>query len=131
MQETQRTMAQINGINVPFVPIVDNNNYDSFKPSKEIHSKFNDLLTDELSKLKFSSHATKRLEDRSIVLSSDEMGKINEAVQKAETKGAKDSLVMMNGNAFIVNIPNKTVITAMPLGSTDNVFTNIDSVVFA
>lgn len=124
-------MAQINGVNVPFVPIVDNNSYNSYKPSKGIDSKFNDLLNDELSKLKFSSHAAKRLEDRNIVLSNDEMGKINEAVQKAETKGAKDSLVMMNGNAFIVNIPNKTVITAMPLGSNDNVFTNIDSVVFA
>ena len=124
-------MAQINGVNVPFVPIVDNNSYNSYKPSKEINSRFNDLLNDELTKLKFSSHATKRLEDRNIVLSNDEMGKINDAVQKAETKGAKDSLVMMNGNAFIVNIPNKTVITAMPLAGNDSVFTNIDSVVFA
>lgn len=124
-------MAEINGVNVPFIPIVDNNSYNSYKPSKEINSKFNDLLNDELTKLRFSSHATKRLEDRNIVLSNDEMGKINDAVQKAETKGAKDSLVMMNGNAFIVNIPNKTVITAMPLAGNDSVFTNIDSVVFA
>lgn len=124
-------MPQINGVSVPFVPIVENNNFDRFNSSKEVSSKFNDLLNDELSKLKFSSHATKRLEDRNIVLSNEEMGKINEAVQRAEDKGSKDSLVMMNGNAFIVNIPNKTVITAMPLGSNDNVFTNIDSVVFA
>ena len=123
-------MAQINGVSVPFVPIVDNNSYNSNKP-KEIESKFNDLLNDELSKLKFSSHATKRLEDRDIILSSEEMGKINDAVQKAETKGSKDSLVMLNGKAFIVNIPNKTVITAMPLEESSNVFTNIDSVVFA
>ncbi|MCZ7603277.1 MAG: TIGR02530 family flagellar biosynthesis protein [Melioribacteraceae bacterium] len=124
-------MPQINGVSVPFVPIIENNNFDRFNSSKEVSSKFNDLLNDELSKLKFSSHATKRLEDRNIVLSNEEMGKINEAVQRAEDKGSKDSLVMMNGNAFIVNIPNKTVITAMPLGSNDNVFTNIDSVVFA
>lgn len=124
-------MAQINGISVPFVPIVNNSITGSYNNQKEIDSRFNDLLNSELSKLKFSSHASKRLEDRNIVLSSEEMGKINEAVQKAETKGARDSLVMVNGNAFIVNIPNKTVITAMPIENNDNVFTNIDSVVFA
>lgn len=123
-------MAEINGLSVPFVPIVDNNDHQGFKNPKEIDSKFNDLLIDELSKLKFSSHASKRLEDRNIVLSNAEMQRINEAVQKAETKGSKDSLVMMDGNAFIVNIPNKTVVTAMSLESNDNVFTNIDSVVF-
>ena len=123
-------MAEINGLSVPFVPIVENNNYEGFKNPKEIDSKFNDLLHDELSKLKFSSHASKRLEDRNIVLSNAEMQRIHEAVQKAETKGSKDSLVMMDGNAFIVNIPNKTVVTAMPLENNDSVFTNIDSVVF-
>jgi flagellar operon protein len=41
-------------------------------------------------------------------------------------------LVMMNNKAFIVNIPNKTVITAMNVEkSNENIFTNIDSVVFA
>lgn len=122
-------MAEINGVQVPFVPIVDNNK--AVKPQvKEIDSKFNDILSDELSKLKFSSHASKRLEDRNIVLSSDELAKINEAVDKAELKGAKDSLVMVNGNAFIINVPNKTVVTAVPLGIGEDVFTNIDSVVF-
>ena len=124
-------MAEVNGISVPFIPIVDNNSYDSYKRSKEIDSKFNDLLTGELSKLKFSNHATKRLEDRDIMLSSEEMGMINDAVDKAEDKGSKDSLVLVNGKAFIVNIPNKTIVTAMSLDGGDNVFTNIDSVVFA
>ena len=125
-------MSEINGISVPFVPIVDNNSYNSYQPSKEVDSKFDEILSDELSKLKFSNHATKRLESRDIVLSSEEMGMINNAVDQAEGKGSKDSLVLVNGKAFIVNIPNKTVVTAMALeGSSDNVFTNIDSVVFA
>ena len=39
---------------------------------------------------------------------------------------------MMDKTAFIVNIPNKTVVTAIDVaGSDENVFTNIDSVVFA
>ncbi|MCL5028269.1 MAG: hypothetical protein M1480_04510 [Bacteroidetes bacterium] len=39
---------------------------------------------------------------------------------------------MMNNTAFIVNIPNRTVVTALPVDeSNENIFTNIDSVVFA
>ena len=65
-------------------------------------------------------------------MSDTELSRLQDAVSRAEAKGAKDSLVMMDNKAFIVNIPNKTVVTALPIEeSTDNVFTNIDSVVFA
>jgi hypothetical protein len=39
------------------------------------------------------------LEERNIELSDDEMNKINTAVERAELKGSKDSLVMMNSNS--------------------------------
>ena len=120
----------INGINVPFVPVV--------KPqhpvSKVVEGKssFDSIFRKEIDSLKFSNHATKRLESRDLQLSSDDMGKLEDAVLKAEAKGAKDSLVMMDNRAFIVNIPNKTVITAVDVDkSSENIFTNIDSVVFA
>ena len=65
-------------------------------------------------------------------LTETDMNKLQEAVNKAEAKGAKDSLIMMKETAFIVNIPNRTVITALDVNkSSENVFTNIDSVVFA
>ncbi len=125
-------MIEMNGINVPFVPI---------EPGKEIKNKsgaqntaapFKSIFQEELEKVKFSNHALKRLESRNINLSDVDLNKIQDAVEKAELKGAKDSLVMMKNTAFIVNIPNKTVVTAMPLGSSEeNIFTNIDSVVFA
>jgi flagellar operon protein len=84
-----------------------------------------------LEKIKFSSHALKRLENRNIQLNETDINKIQDAVSKAEQKGSKDSLVMVNDTAFIVNIPNRTVVTAMPVNdSNENVFTNIDSVVF-
>ena len=123
-------MPEINGISVPFVPIGDyNGNNPKIKDSRD---SFESIFQKELEKVKFSSHALKRLEERQIQLSDDEMFKINTAVEKAELKGSKDSLVMMNSTAFIVNIPNRTVVTAMPIGeSNENVFTNIDSVVFA
>lgn len=123
-------MPEINGISVPFVPIGD---YNGSNPRvKSPTDSFESIFQKELEKVKFSSHALKRLEERNIELSDSEMSKINNAIERAELKGSKDSLVMMNQTAFIVNIPNKTVITAMPIAeSSENVFTNIDSVVFA
>lgn len=123
-------MPEINGISVPFIPIGDyNGTAPKIKGSKD---SFESIFQKELEKVKFSSHALKRLEERNIELSEAEMTKINTAIERAELKGSKDSLVMMDQTAFIVNIPNKTVITALPIAeSKENVFTNIDSVVFA
>ncbi len=124
-------MAEVNGINVPFIPISNNESFG--KPQIEKSgSSFESIFQRELEKIKFSNHAVKRLETRNIQLSDEEITKIQSAVEKAELKGSKDSLVMMSDTAFIVNIPNKTVVTALPLGNGgDNIFTNIDSVVFA
>ncbi len=122
-------MAEVNGIKVPFIPIVENQT--PFKSKVEPAGSFESVFQRELEKIKFSSHALKRLETRNIQLNETELGKIENAVTKAEAKGSKDSLVMMDDTAFIINIPNRTVITAMPVkGSEENVFTNIDSVVF-
>lgn len=123
-------MAEVNGIKVPFIPIIENQN--PFRSKVDSAGVFDSVFRRELEKIKFSSHALQRLETRNIQLSETEMGKIESAVAKAELKGSKDSLVMMDDTAFIINIPNRTVITAMALkGNDDNVFTNIDSVVFA
>jgi flagellar operon protein len=55
---------------------------------------------------------------------------MNEAVNKAASKGARQSLLVMDNQAFIVSVPNRTVITALDGGSMkENVFTNIDSAV--
>jgi flagellar operon protein len=125
-------MAEINGISVPFVPIVGNEGSSLRNVSREAVNRFDAIFKEELEKVKFSNHALERLESRNIQLSDDELTKIQSAVEKAETKGSRDSLVMMDKTAFIVNIPNKTVITAIEVtNSTENVFTNIDSVVFA
>ena len=120
----------INGIKVPFVPVI--------KPEHPVNkvvegkSSFDSIFRKEVDNLKFSNHASKRIESRELQLSSNDMTKLQDAVNKAELKGSKDSLVMMDNRAFIVNIPNKTVITAVDVEqSNENIFTNIDSVVFA
>jgi flagellar operon protein len=123
-------MAEINGISVPFIPITQSGDAKNSKVQSGENS-FNSIFQQELEKVKFSSHALKRLENRNIQLNETDLNKIQDAVSKAEQKGSKDSLVMVNDTAFIVNIPNRTVITAMPVNdSNENVFTNIDSVVF-
>lgn len=80
--------------------------------------------------LKFSKHAANRLADRQITLTDSQMQRLSDGTRKAGEKGIQESLVLMDQLAFIVNIPNKTVITAMDQAETnENIFTNIDGAV--
>lgn len=89
---------------------------------------FAQVLEDNL--LKLSNHAAKRLEQRGIELKTEQMKQIGSALDKAAAKGAKESLILMQDMAFIVNVKNRTVVTAMDSASMkDNVFTQIDSAV--
>lgn len=80
--------------------------------------------------LKFSSHATQRLAERKIQLDAATMSKVTDAIDRAEAKGIEDTLVLTTDAALIVNVKNRTVITAMDRQSlAGNVFTNIDGAV--
>lgn len=80
--------------------------------------------------IKFSKHAQLRLQSRNISLSQAQKDKMKDAVSRAESKGVKDSLVLMDNLAFVVNVRNRTVITAANSNElTENVFTNIDGAV--
>ena len=82
--------------------------------------------------LKFSKHASMRLEDRNITLSPEQNERLQTGVTRAGEKGINESLVMVDSLAFIVNVPNKTVVTAIDQTESDNnVFTNIDGAVIA
>src|SRR5579862_948386 len=82
--------------------------------------------------LKFSTHAQQRLQQRDITLDDEEVAKINQAVDKAQQKGAKESLILLDDMAFVVSVKKRVVITAVDQPSMkQNVFTNIDSVVIA
>lgn len=90
--------------------------------------KFQEILEGNL--IKFSNHATKRLEQRGIELKGDQLAQINSAIEKAAAKGSKDSLILIKNMALIVNVPSRTVVTAMDdQAMKDNVFTQIDSAV--
>lgn len=128
-------MAEINGINVPFIPAGGVEQLRSRKTpftENKVQSKFSDIFTEELNRLKFSAHANSRIESRNIQISGSDMARLESAFDQAKNKGAKESLIMIDEKAFIVNIANKTVITAMDKGQLlSNVITNIDSAVIA
>lgn len=97
---------------------------------------FRDILrqrgeeTRETGNLRFSKHALSRLNDRNIELDSLQLERLRAGADKAGEKGIRDSLVIMDQLAFIVNVPNRTVVTAMDSTSTDeNIFTNINGAV--
>lgn len=78
--------------------------------------------------LRFSAHALRRLQSRQIQLSQNEQDQLVDAVNKAAEKGSKDSLILLRRLAFVVNVPNRTVITAMdPTQMGEGIITNIDS----
>ncbi len=80
--------------------------------------------------LKFSKHAMSRLADRNIELSDNQLERLETGTKKAGQKGIRDSLVIVDELAFIVNIPNQTVVTAMDSTETnENIFTNINGAV--
>lgn len=94
---------------------------------------FGDVLRQkqfEAQEVRFSKHAAMRLESRNINLSPEQSRRLEDGVLKAREKGIEESLVMVDSLAFIVNVPNKTVVTAIDQSDArENIFTNIDGAV--
>ena len=91
-------------------------------------NSFAQILEQTTSEVKFSKHANERLQSRNIDLSESQKERLNQAVKTAGEKGIKESLVMLDDLAFIVNIKNNTVVTAITSGE-QKVFSNIDGAV--
>lgn len=91
---------------------------------------FADVLRDRTSGVQFSGHALQRVERRGIDTSPQTLARLDGAVQRAADKGARESVVLVDGTAFVVSVRNRTVITAVDAQHMrDHVFTNIDSAV--
>ncbi len=93
-------------------------------------NNFADVLnrTIDNAPLQFSKHATARLDAREINLSGEQLERVEEGVRKARSKGIKDSLVLVDNIALLVNVGSKVVVTAMNKDN-DHVFTQIDGAV--
>lgn len=94
----------------------------------ECGSNFGQLLRSRVEAndgLRFSKHAAERVSQRGIEMSETFLGKLEAAVEEARSKGAKDVVIISDKGAFIVNVPNNTVVTT----TSGHIFTNIDSAV--
>lgn len=119
LQEAQRIQQNVaNNVVTPGTP--------SFK------QVLNDKVAAHDTDIKFSSHAEKRLASRDIELTPEIMQRLKDAVAKAKEKGSNETLMIFDNFSLIVSVKNNTVITAVDKsGMKENVFTNIDSAVFA
>lgn len=107
--------------------IQSDNNHESSGTSSV---SFQDIFLQKKDEVKFSKHADARLKQRDIQLTDEQMSRLNEGTQKAGSKGIKESLVILDNLAFIVNTENRTVVTAMDAAASDeNIYTNIDGAV--
>ena len=116
------------------------NNYSSIEQltnqylnkQKSTDKKINGISFEEILKQQTQpvKHASMRLTQRNINLSDDQSMRLQKGIAAADSKGVNDSLVLVDDIAFIVNVPSKTVVTAMDQAETNsNVFTNIDGAV--
>ena len=110
--------------------LTQQNSKPNIKTSESL--SFEEILqkTQQEGEVKFSKHAANRLNDRNIELTEEQLERLNDGTKMAGEKGIRESLVLVDELAFIVNTRSNTVITALTQGETkENIFTNIDSAV--
>ncbi len=81
--------------------------------------------------LSLSTHAARRLKERNLEMDANEFTKIKGAIDKLRTKGGQDSLIVTGKAAYIVDVANNRIVTAIDRDNmAENVFTKIDSTLF-
>jgi flagellar operon protein len=90
---------------------------------------FRDILENRMEvPVHFSKHASLRLSDRNINLTGEQIQRVTDGIGKANEKGIRDSLVLVDDVALVVNVKSRTVITAISQEQ-ENIFSNIDGAV--
>lgn len=78
--------------------------------------------------IRLSAHAAQRIQERSIALTSEVREDLSNAIKVLREKGARDALIIRKDAAFVVNVPNQIMITAIHQQDLQQrVFTQIDS----
>jgi flagellar operon protein len=111
--------------------VFTDNTVNKIKDINSTGNNFETVFNEAQKNLSFSKHALKRIDERDIEITDEEMDKLNSAVEMAETKGIKDSLILMNNKAFIVNISSNIVVTVLDSSEINEqkIFTNLDGAV--
>lgn len=99
----------------------------------EGESSFKQMFSQELAQdrqITFSKHAAERLYSRGIELSQQQLNDIAAAIEKADQKGSRETLILTDDAALVVAVKNRTVITAFDRDHLrEGVVTSIDSAV--
>ena len=97
------------------------------------NGSFQDMFSRELAQtqgIQFSKHAQQRLHSRGLELSDRQLADLAGAIDRAQAKGSRETLVLADEAAFVVSVPNRTVVTVFDRESLqDGVVTSIDSAV--
>lgn len=129
------TNGNINNILIPNVTRTSTTDKVQKKEGNANPNEFNDLLKETIESqqqqgIKLSVHAAKRLQDRNMDVDGAELKKIQSGIDKLALKGGNDSLLITSKGAYIVDVPKRTIVTAIDKDSiNENVFTKIDSTV--
>ncbi|MCP4914290.1 MAG: flagellar protein [Oligoflexia bacterium] len=111
---------------------VDNSNkIENSKNPNEFKNLLNEIASENPADgLNLSVHAQKRLKERNLEMDQTEFFKIKNAIEKLRAKGGQDSLVITGKAAYIVDVNNNKIVTAIDKDNmAENVFTKIDSTV--
>lgn len=82
--------------------------------------------------IQFSKHALDRVAQRGIAADPANVRRLEQGVDAAARKGSRSAVVLVDDTAYVVAVPNRTVVTAVDSAHMrEHVFTNIDSAVIA
>ncbi len=127
--QIQQNNLQIRPENIKTEKIVNKSRHEI---NDTLKTTFQSVLNERIgndNSLQFSSHATKRINQRNIELTPAHLSRLEEGLGRVKQKGSQSSLLLMDKMAYIVSVRNQTVVTALSKEATQsNVFTNIDSV---
>ncbi|RMF92734.1 MAG: hypothetical protein D6741_14580 [Planctomycetota bacterium] len=132
-------MAITNGVRIPnyqrpvnLLEIAERGKLDP-RTDKTQAGSFKEMFSRELAakrQVSFSKHASQRLYSRGIELSDDTLNRIADAVDKAEGKGSRETLILTDNAALVVAVKNRTVVTAFDREKLrEGIVTAIDSAV--
>lgn len=83
-------------------------------------------------RVEVSSHAARRILQRELPLDAGALERVGRAMDRAQSKGVRSPLILLDGMAVVANVAHRRIVTAMEAGQArEQVFTNIDGVVFA
>jgi flagellar operon protein len=134
--------TSINNILIPNVsklPKHKNVNVTDKLNGKVNSDEFQNLLRDQIGEpktseshgIKLSVHAARRLKERNLDMDGQEFFKLKGAIEKLKTKGGRESLIITPKAAYIVDVNNNKIVTAIDKNQmSENVFTKIDSTLF-